>query len=429
MTKMTTNQIHGIQRLSILVMLFASVSVARAQQVAITSPASGSVYSPGSTINVTANVTGGSVLAVKIAAQDIGTAPFQVTAPYSFSFVVPAGIVGPRNVFAAGLIADETAVFSPVITVDIEPGTAPTSISFQQPLVAFGYVGEQQRIGVTATFADGSTLDVSKSTQLSFTSGNTSLVSVDTTGLITGLAPGNTTVTATFGTATATLQTVGPTTVEGDLNGDGLVTLDDLLFLESMVGQPPTGPNDARDLNGDGKIDNLDVQALLAACGSNCPSLGGTVTSLLPSASQIQFIQPITLTATVTGNAPTGTVSFLVDGQLANTGILSTGGQASVVSNSLSVGTHTIGALYDGDASNAPSASQPVTVTITAVPGDVNGDGVVNCLDLALVKASFGKKTGQPGFNANADVNHDGVVNILDLAFVAKQVPPGTTCP
>ena len=429
MTEMTANQLHGIRRLSILLLLFGCVSGARAQQVTITSPSSGSVYSPGSTINVTATVTGGSVLAVKIAAQDIGTAPFQATAPYSFSFAVPSGIVGPRNVFAAGLIADETAVFSPMITVDIEPGAAPTSISFQQPLVTFGYAGEQQKVGVTATFADGSTLDVSKSTQLTFTSDDATLVSVDATGLMTGLGPGNTTVTAAFGTATATLQTVGPTMLKGDLNADGLATLDDLLFLESMVGQAPTGPNDARDLNGDGKIDNLDVQALLAACGSNCPSLGSTTTNLAASASQVRFTQPVTFTATVTGNSPAGTVSFLVDGQLANTGTLGTNGQSSVVSNSLSIGRHTVNALFDGDASNSPSASQPVSVTITAVPGDVNGDGVVNCLDLNLMKASFGKKTGQPGFNPSADLNHDGIVNVLDLSIVARAVPAGTTCP
>jgi hypothetical protein len=60
--------------------------------------------------------------------------------------------------------------------------------------------------------------------------------------------------------------------------------------------------------------------------------------------------------------------------------------------------------------------------------GDVNGDGVVDCADLAIVKVSFGPKTGQPGFNTQADVNHDGVVNILDLSIVATQLPAGTVC-
>ena len=45
---------------------------------------------------------------------------------------------------------------------------------------------------------------------------------------------------------------------------------------------------------------------------------------------------------------------------------------------------------------------------------DVNGDGVVNIIDLTFVASNFGK-TGQ---NA-ADVNGDGVVNIIDLTLVA----------
>ncbi len=69
----------------------------------------------------------------------------------------------------------------------------------------------------------------------------------------------------------------------------------------------------------------------------------------------------------------------------------------------------------------------------TTVPAqmaaDVNGDGQINCADIALVKAAFGTKTGQPGFNPSADVNHDGVVNILDLAMVSQKLIPGTTCP
>ena len=419
-----------IGKLSVIFCLLLScVALANAQQVTITSPSNGTLYAPGATINVTATVTGGSVLGVKVAGADMGVSPYQLTAPYSLSLIVPSNVVGPRNIVALGLIAKETAVFSAPVTIDIEPSAAPTAISFGQSLVSFGYVGEQRKLRVDATFSDGSVLDITKSTQLTFTSGNTGLVSVDSTGLMTGLAPGNTTITAAFENLTATLQTAGPTSVKGDLNGDGLVTIDDLLLLETMLGSTPTGPTDARDLNGDGKIDSLDVQALLTSCGSNCPSLATTTTSLSPSASQVQLTQPITFTAAVTGNSPTGTVSFLVDGLLTDVGALSGIDQASLTSSSLSVGTHSITALYDGDTANGPSSSTPVNVTITSVPGDVNGDGVVNCLDLALVKAAFGQKRGQPGYNAAADVNRDGVVNILDLSYVARLVPAGTTCP
>jgi hypothetical protein len=75
------------------------------------------------------------------------------------------------------------------------------------------------------------------------------------------------------------------------------------------------------------------------------------------------------------------------------------------------------------------NVGQTQTVNLgTLVPGDLNGDERVNCADLAVVKASFGKKTGQAGFNAWADINDDGVVNILDLSMVAKQLPAGTVC-
>lgn len=68
------------------------------------------------------------------------------------------------------------------------------------------------------------------------------------------------------------------------------------------------------------------------------------------------------------------------------------------------------------------------TMNIISVPGDLNGDGAAGCDDLAIVKASFGKRAGQAGFDPRADVNGDGVVNILDLSFVAKQIPAGTAC-
>ena len=70
------------------------------------------------------------------------------------------------------------------------------------------------------------------------------------------------------------------------------------------------------------------------------------------------------------------------------------------------------------------------TATVPAqMPADTNGDGQINCTDIAVVKASFGKRTGQPGFDPRADVNHDGIVDVRDLAAVSQKLIPGTTCP
>ena len=45
---------------------------------------------------------------------------------------------------------------------------------------------------------------------------------------------------------------------------------------------------------------------------------------------------------------------------------------------------------------------------------DVNGDKIVNLLDLAAVAAQFGKHS-----DSNADANGDGVINVLDLVLIA----------
>ncbi len=63
-----------------------------------------------------------------------------------------------------------------------------------------------------------------------------------------------------------------------------------------------------------------------------------------------------------------------------------------------------------------------ITATIEVlIQGDINGDGVVNILDLVRIATVFGKSAGQPGFDPQADTNGDGIINILDLVSAATQ--------
>lgn len=62
------------------------------------------------------------------------------------------------------------------------------------------------------------------------------------------------------------------------------------------------------------------------------------------------------------------------------------------------------------------------------LPGDLNGDGFVDCDDIAIVRAAFGKKKGQPGFDDRADVVVDGLVNVRDVAYVSQHLAAGTRC-
>jgi len=67
--------------------------------------------------------------------------------------------------------------------------------------------------------------------------------------------------------------------------------------------------------------------------------------------------------------------------------------------------------------------------TEPVIAGDVNSDGVVNCADIAIIKAGFGKKAGDAQFDARADVNNDGVIDVRDLSFVSQKLSTGTKCP
>ena len=62
------------------------------------------------------------------------------------------------------------------------------------------------------------------------------------------------------------------------------------------------------------------------------------------------------------------------------------------------------------------------------VVGDVNGDGVVTCADLVVIRASIVSRRGQPNYNAAADLNNDGIVSVLDLSMAAQRLPAGTRC-
>lgn len=52
--------------------------------------------------------------------------------------------------------------------------------------------------------------------------------------------------------------------------------------------------------------------------------------------------------------------------------------------------------------------------------GDINSDGEVNQLDLALLGQAWGSHDGDPNYNACADLNKDGVIDVKDLAILGQ---------
>lgn len=52
---------------------------------------------------------------------------------------------------------------------------------------------------------------------------------------------------------------------------------------------------------------------------------------------------------------------------------------------------------------------------------DVNGDGRVNILDLAMVAKAWGSSPGHPRWDARCDIDMNNIINIIDLTLVAKE--------
>lgn len=95
-----------------------------------------------------------------------------------------------------------------------------------------------------------------------------------------------------------------------------------------------------------------------------------TATTLSSSQNPSRPGQSVTFTATVTGASPTGTVNF-EDGGTTISGCgaqtLSTG-SANCMTSGLVVGSHSITAVYSGDAANAGSASPTLIQAVAAAP-------------------------------------------------------------
>ena len=66
-----------------------------------------------------------------------------------------------------------------------------------------------------------------------------------------------------------------------------------------------------------------------------------------------------------------------------------------------------------------PANNFMTTMIIVSIPGDVDGNRIVNILDLVAVALSFGSTPGSPKWNPNADVDVNGIINIVDLTYVA----------
>ena len=223
-----------------------------------------------------------------------------------------------------------------------------------------------------------------------------------TTGNLIVVEPTTTTLTAApnasvFGqsvTLTATVtQTVGSTTPTG-----GTVTFKDgaaTLGTSALVAGVATFPTSALSVSGSPHSLTASYAGVANTFGSSTSSAvsqvvnqASTSTGVASSASPSVFGQSVTFTATVIPLAPgagtrTGTVTFKDGATTLGTGTLNGAGLATFSSSSLGIGSHSITAVYAGDANFTGSTSSALTQTVnqasttTAITSDLPDPSLV----------------------------------------------------
>jgi hypothetical protein len=313
---------------------------------------------------------GSYVLSVMVTAEaDAETLSKTVTFAINPPPIADAG--GPYTTFAATPLAldgsgsvDDEPIAKFEWDLDYDGVTFDVDTVGPLPTVTFATAFAARQIGLRVTDTDGET-DIDTTTlavqTLNQAATTTVLDSSDATPF-----PGETvTFTATVmgpasevptGTVTFTIDGSSPTVVPLDGTGKASFSTSAL-----SVGTHTIAAEFASATNGfTGSSDSL-VQTVGQVA---------TTTTLVSSDATSVLGQDVTFTATVTtpeGGVPTGTVTFTIDGGGATMVQLDGSGQATYTTSTLTLGEHSIAAIFNSDTSEFAISSDSLSQTVSSV--------------------------------------------------------------
>lgn len=198
---------HLILKIALIFACFTTRCFAQQSLIQITAPANGSIITEGNTITITVAADpsiqiGGVLIDGQFPDMQAGSSSTQ------FLQQVPTTIrPGIYHLTAIGANSSGDVESDP-ISIDVEPATFPTGLVASPNFFNFQTIGHKLPVSAIATFADGSNLDVTKSSQMSYSSTNSQVATVDSTGMVTAVGPGQAVILLTYGTNPAA-QSVG----------------------------------------------------------------------------------------------------------------------------------------------------------------------------------------------------------------------------
>ena len=211
--------------------LLASVSIFAAPQnqptLQITSPSGGTVVHPGQTLTVSVtSPTPAAFTEVDLYGDNpLGFVGTFSSLPGQISVTIPSSRIDCGSYFLT-VMGNPTSGQGPVsaiVQLDVERSDFPLTISADLSPLIFDSAGEQVPLRLLAGFADGTTFSVNASSYVTYSSSNTAVVTVDSTGLVTAVGPGSGSVAVTYALGSNNNQIFVPVRVPcvTDLNGRG----------------------------------------------------------------------------------------------------------------------------------------------------------------------------------------------------------------
>jgi hypothetical protein len=165
----------------------------------IVSPKSRTIVHPGEKLKVVV-VADGAFEKVSL----LGQSPLPSTDPvsrlpfkesYTFQIAIPRRLqsAGARVLTAVGAARPREVIQSDPIEIDIEP-TGTVRIESEKGGLSFEYIRDRLSIQVTGILADGSTIDMTRSSMTSYRSEDPKVATVDKEGTVTAAGKGQTTI-------------------------------------------------------------------------------------------------------------------------------------------------------------------------------------------------------------------------------------------
>ena len=182
----------------IMILAFAALPcLAQSNLLQITSPPSGTIVHPGQMVVISVNADP-SVSNVAIMAEDpLGFSQTTNGQSLQFQLTIPSNTtIGPYDVSAVGIAAGGSLVASAPISLQVD-NLYPFTMQTEPSVLRFSALGESIPLNILGIFADGSQQDMTHSVQLSYSSQNPQIATVDGQGVVTALAPGSTHIVVT----------------------------------------------------------------------------------------------------------------------------------------------------------------------------------------------------------------------------------------